>query len=274
LHPLLPASGHGWGLAIFPLLAAVIALVFAFALVQRLARRWRWHEAVWTVALLMYAAASLATTFGVAGGWTTNEYRVYWLLGAVLNVPFLALGEAYLLFRRRVYAHALLVALVVISLVATIVVWTSSVNPAELAASLPLGNSAWRQSRTPYHLRWLSWIGYIALVVGLVWSARTMGSSPELRSRTGGVLVIALGATIVAIGSGVGAGLDVVPLFAIGLAAGIAVMFWGFLLSSRPTRQPVSVESIGPASLPKKNERRPQGRRPPLHGSRRHETGS
>jgi len=247
LHPLLPASGHGWGLAIFPLLAAVIALVFAFALVQRLARRWRWHEAVWTVALLMYSAASLATTLGVAGGWTTNEYRVYWLLGAVLNVPFLAQGEAYLILRRRAVAHALLVVLVALSVVAAIVVWTSPVNPEELARALPLGNQAWQESRLPYHLRWLSWIGYIALVVGLFWSARTMGSSPELRSRTGGVLVIALGATIVAIGSGVGAGLDVVPLFAIGLAAGIAVMFWGFLLSSRPMRQSVSAESISSA---------------------------
>jgi hypothetical protein len=239
-----PSPGHGWGLAVFPLLAAVIAFAFAFALTRRLARRWRWHEAVWAVALLMYAAASLATTLGVANGWTTNEYRVYWLLGAVLNVPFLAQGEAYLLFRRSAIGHVLLVALIAISLVATIVVWTTSVNPAELAESLPLGNRAWSQSRTPYHLRWLSWIGYVALVLGLVWSARTMGSNPDLRGRTAGVLVIALGATIVAIGSGVGAGLDVVPVFAIGLAAGIAVMFWGFLLSSRPAAQRASTDPV------------------------------
>jgi hypothetical protein len=241
-----PASGNGWGLAIFPLVAAAVALAFALALARRLAHRWRWHEAVWAVALVMYAVASLATTLGVANGWTTNEYRLFWLLGAVLNVPFLAQGEAYLLFRRRAYAHALLVALVAIGVVATVVVWTSSVNPVELAESLPLGNRAWRESRTPYHLRWLSWIGYVGLLVGLAWSAGRMGSNPQLRSRTGGVLVIALGATIVAIGSGVGAGLGVVPLFAIGLAAGIAVMFWGFLLSSRPS-QPASARSTSSA---------------------------
>jgi hypothetical protein len=239
------AEGHGWGLAVFPLLAAVISLAFAAALARRLAAKWRPHEAVWAVALLMYAVASLAAAVGVANGWTANEYRLYWLFGAVLNVPFLALGEAYLLFRRRIYAHALLVALVGISLLATIVVFTSSVHADELAKALPIGNEAWRESsfggggsRLPYHLRWLSWIGYVALVAGLVWSARVMGSSPELRTRTAGVLVIALGATVVAIGSGVGAGLNVVPLFAIALAAGIAVMFWGFLLSSRPARRP------------------------------------
>jgi hypothetical protein len=235
-------EGHGWGLAVFPLLAAAISLAFAAALARRLAAKWRPHEAVWAVALLMYAVASLAAAVGVATGWTANEYRLYWLFGAVLNVPFLALGEAYLLFRRRIYVHALLVALVAISVVAAIVVWTSSANAGELAKALPLGDKAWRVSRLPYHLRWLSWIGYVALVAGLVWSARVMGSSPQLRTRTAGVLVIALGATVVAIGSGVGAGLNVVPLFAIALALGIAIMFWGFILSSRPARRPVAAD--------------------------------
>jgi hypothetical protein len=237
-------EAHGWGLAIFPLLAATIALAFALVLARRLAAKWRPHEAVWAVALLMYAVASLAAALGVANGWTADEYRLYWLFGAVLNVPYLALGEAYLLIRRRAAAHALLVTMVVISVVAVIVVWTSTVNLAELTKALPLGNRAWQESRLPYHLRWLSWIGYIALVGGLVWSARTMGASPALRSRTGGILIIALGATIVAIGSGVGAGLDVVPLFAIALAAGIAVMFWGFVLSSRPASPPLSERTV------------------------------
>jgi hypothetical protein len=231
--------GRGWGLAVFPLLAAAVALAFAAVLARRLAARWRPHEAVWAVALLMYATASLAAALGVANGWTADEYRLYWLFGAVLNVPYLAQGEAYLLVRRRRIARVLLVVLVALSVAATIIVWTASVNGAELSKALPLGNRAWQASRLPYHLRWLSWIGYIALVGGLVWSARTMGASAELRSRTGGILIIALGATIVAIGSGVGAGLDVVPLFAIALAAGIAVMFWGFILSSRPSARPV-----------------------------------
>jgi hypothetical protein len=237
-------AGQGWGLALFPLLAAAVALAFAVVLVRRLASRWRPHEAVWAVALLMYAIASLAGALGVANGWTPNEYRVYWLFGAVLNVPYLAQGEAYLLVRRRRIAHVLLVILVALSVAATIMVWASSVNASELAKALPLGNKAWQASRLPYHLRWLSWIGYIALVGGLVWSARTMGASAELRSRTGGILIIALGATIVAIGSGVGAGLDVVPLFAVALAAGIAVMFWGFVLSSRPAPRSLSERTV------------------------------
>ena len=43
------------------------------------------------------------------------------------------------------------------------------------------------------------------------------------------------GATVVAVGSGVGAGFHVVPLFSVSLAAGIAVMYWGFLEASGPS---------------------------------------
>jgi hypothetical protein len=49
-----------------------------------------------------------------------------------------------------------------------------------------------------------------------------------------GTFGIAMGATIVAIGSGIGAAFDVVPLFSVSLAAGIAVMFWGFIQATRP----------------------------------------
>jgi hypothetical protein len=52
-------------------------------------------------------------------------------------------------------------------------------------------------------------------------------------------MAIAMGATIVAVGSGVGAGFDIVPLFSVSLAAGITVMYLGFLLSQRPVVLPL-----------------------------------
>src|ERR671929_62371 len=52
------------------------------------------------IALAMYGIASLAVVAGVAAGWTRGEFLLYWALGAVLNVPFLAAGELVLLFHR------------------------------------------------------------------------------------------------------------------------------------------------------------------------------
>jgi hypothetical protein len=67
-----------------------------------------------------------------------------------------------------------------------------------------------------------------------------MRGRPELRDRTVGTLWVGIGATVVAIGSGVGAGLNVVPLFAVGLAVGIAAMFWGFLRAGRRSAAPAT----------------------------------
>ena len=49
----------------------------------------------------MYAAASVAAVIGVLHHWTPFVFGLYWAVGAVLNVPFLAAGELQLLARNR-----------------------------------------------------------------------------------------------------------------------------------------------------------------------------
>src|SRR5947209_6024645 len=112
------AVGHGWGLAVFPLGAAVVAAVFSGQLTVRFIARHRPHGGVWVIALAMYAVASFAMFLGVVRGWTIAEYRVYWLFGAVLNVPYLFAGEVYLLSRTRLVGHIVVAVLVVLSILA------------------------------------------------------------------------------------------------------------------------------------------------------------
>jgi hypothetical protein len=235
------AAGHGWGLAVFPLVAATIALVFAALLARQLLRRWRWHEAAWLLALLMFAAASAAMFFGVARGWRTSDFRLYWLFGAVLNVPFLFAGEVYLLSPMRRAGHLFSVLLLAASGFAAWKVWTAAVHAGPLVASLPLGKDVFGDGSLPYRLaQYYSLPTYFLLLAGLVWSVLQMQGKRELKNRAEGTFGIAIGATIVAIGSGIGAAFHVVPLFSVSLAAGIAVMFWGFLRASRPGRRPVA----------------------------------
>jgi hypothetical protein len=234
-------TGHGWALAIFPLAAAVIALAFAAVLAGRVADRWRPHEAVWVLALLMYAVASGAMFLGVLQGWTPFDFRVYWLFGAVLNVPFLLAGEAYLLAPRRAVAHAFLIVLVGLSVLAAVAVIGADVHRVPLSRSLPLGKDVFGDGSLPYRLaQYYSLPAYFLLLAGLVWSALQMKGKPGLRDRVAGTFGIAAGATIVAVGSGIGAAYHVVPLFSVALAAGIAVMFWGFLRVSRRSARPVA----------------------------------
>lgn len=222
---------------VFPLVAAAIALAFAILLARQFAARRRPYQALWAIALFMYAAASAALFLGVLRGWTPTVYRAYWLFGAVLNVPFLAQGQMLLLVRNRAVTSALSILLLFLTAFAVARVRTAPLAPGELAKDLPLGKDVFGDGSLPYRLSQLyAYPAYFLLLGGSAWSAWRMRERPELRDRAAGAALIAVGATIVAVGSGVGAGLDVVPVFSIGLAAGIAVMFLGFLRASRPRR--------------------------------------
>jgi hypothetical protein len=116
---------------------------------------------------------------------------------------------------------------------------TADLDLGALTKDLPLGKDAFAHDVLPYRLSQLyAYPAYVFLLLGCAWSVWRMRGKPELRDRELGTVGIAAGATVVAIGSGVGAGLDVVPLFSIGLALGIAIMFWGFLRASRPAPAP------------------------------------
>lgn len=224
---------------VFPLAAALVSLAFAALLGRQFVARRRPYQAIWAVALLMYAAASFALFLGVQGGWSTAGYRVYWLFGAVLNVPYLALGELYLLVKNRKVNDVLLVLLLFATAFVASRVRTGNIDVSALAKDLPLGKDAFANDTLPYRLsQFYAYPAYLFLLGGSVWSAWKMRGRAELHDRYLGTLGIAIGATIVAIGSGVGAGLNVVPVFSVGLAAGIAVMFWGFLRASRPGAPP------------------------------------
>ena len=96
---------------VFPLAAAIVALAFAASLARRFARSRRLHLAMWSAALVMYAIASLAVAIGALAGWSRSLFEIYWILGAVLNVPLLAAGEVHLLRRGQVLDIAVWVVL-------------------------------------------------------------------------------------------------------------------------------------------------------------------
>jgi hypothetical protein len=219
---------------VFPLAAALVAVLFSAALVRRYAARRQSYEVIWALALLMYAAASLAVAFGVANGWTSGEFRIYWALGAVLNVPFLAQGELDLLIPGRVVRWALYVLLAFISAYTIAVVRTAEIHTAALTQDLPSGKEVFGDGTAAYRLPQLIAIpAYLVLVGGTLWSAWRLRGRPELRDRFLGTLLIAFGATIIAGFGSAFAALGHLAPFSISLLVGIALMFIGFLRATR-----------------------------------------
>jgi hypothetical protein len=243
---------------VFPSVAAIVAFAFAGALARQFVRRRRSYQALWCAALLMYGVASAAVALGAANGWTSGEFRVYWALGAVLNVPFLAQGELDLLVPNRTARSVLYVVLAFVTAYTIARVRTAAVDPVALAERLPSGKEVFGDGTPAHRLPQLVSIpAYLVLVGGTLWSAWRMRGRAELRDRLRGTVLIAIGATVIAVfGSAFAAqprfaGLSLESLggqllwFSVALLAGITIMFWGFLRASRsssgsPTRTSVT----------------------------------
>jgi hypothetical protein len=231
-----------WAMWAVPLVASGVAFVFAGLLGRRWLASRQPFELFWVVALAMYGVASLALTIGVASGWTRLTFDLYWALGACLNVPFLAAGELALLVRRRWVPAALWIVLVFLIAWTVAVLRAAEVDATALAQQLPAGREVFGPSTPAQRLpSYMAYPAYAILVAGALWSAWKMRGRPELKDRFVGTLLIALGATIVAAGSGFAAG-GLLVGFTLTLVAGISVMFWGFLRAAR-RRAPVPTAS-------------------------------
>jgi hypothetical protein len=226
---------------VFPLLAALVALAFASVLGRRYVQRRRTYEGFWAVALVMYAVASGAVALGAFDGWTSGEFRVYWALGAVLNVPFLAQGELDLLIRNRGVRWALYAVLAFVTAYTIARVRTAPIDARALLDDLPSGKEVFGDGTPAHRLPQLISIpAYVVLVVGAIWSAWRMRGRPDLRDRFAGTLTIAVGATVIAGFGSAFAALGLLLGFSISLLAGIGAMFLGFRRAARPARDPVT----------------------------------
>jgi MFS family permease len=224
----------------FPLAASIISAAFGVHLLVRFGRRGQLFEGLWGVAMLMYAIASGALLLGILGEWSSAEFRAYWLFGAVLNVPYLAVGEAYLLLRQQWIAHALLVLVLAATAWAASEVRTAALDASVLREEFFSGRDVLGEDSTSLLLaRIYSFSGYGVLALGALWSAFQMRGRPDLRNRFYGTLLVVLGATVVAAGAAFAAAANFAG-FSVTLAAGVAVMYWGFLTATqrRPAPAP------------------------------------
>lgn len=221
---------------ILPLAAALVAFAFAGFLVRRSAGRSPLpHQLLWAVALVMYGAASLAVALGAANDWSRSEFLVYWALGAVLNVPFLAAGEVVLLVRHPAVLALAVLALIAVSVITFVELGDAPVRVDALREALPSGKEVFGDGSPAHRLPQLISIpSYLILVAGALWSAWRMRGRPELKGRFTGTLLVVVGATVTAVAGSILAAAGALVAFSVVLLAGVSLMFWGFLRASRP----------------------------------------
>jgi hypothetical protein len=221
---------------VFPAVAALVSAIFAIQLLRRYAGRKRLPQLAWGIAMTMYALASLAVAGGISGGWDPTLYRIYYLFGALLNVPYLALGSVALLGKRALSALALLVVLAATVYAAAKVASTSTISSALATEQIPRGKDTWADQSVPRLASMYSISAYVVVLLvtfgtSTKHAARRIGTERARANR-----LIAVGVTIVAIGSTALTRVGRGSAFSIALAAGVVVMFLGFRTATRAPR--------------------------------------
>ena len=219
--------------------ASVVAVAFTLSTFERwLARREPYHLA-WTVAFALFTAAALCLWWGAADRWTGLLFRLFYLFGAIVNVPVLALGTVYLVGTRRQGERAAVAVIAFCSLSAGVLMaspWRHAVPPQRL----PQGSEVF--GPLPRVLAALgSGVGAVIVVAGAAWSAwRDRRRTPANALIVAGTLVLGAGGIL---NSAVGA----MNAFALSLLAGVVLLFVGFLIATGARDEEASRPSPGEA---------------------------
>jgi hypothetical protein len=222
--------------------ATLLSTAFMLCTLERWLARRKPHELMWTISLAMFALGSLALWAGAAVGWGEWSFKAFYLFGAILNVPFLALGTVYLLADRRTGDIATAVVSLLAAFAAGIVVAAPVVGLIEPDV-LPQGSAVFGVGpRIGAAVG--SGVAALVIIAGALWSAWNLWRHRRDRApRPGAVsparlalanVLIAIGTMVLGAGGVLNSVADAMNAFAISLVCGIALIFAGFLLTNAP----------------------------------------
>jgi hypothetical protein len=207
--------------------AGITATIFAFDLWRDYRRRPRPHIAAYAAGMTLFATATWCLFIGVTFGWSGPVYRLFFLFGAVLNIPLLALGSMFLVVGRR-SGHVMTIAIGAIAAISTTLTFTV---PFEKA--LPEGGIPHDMFATGFGPRLFAVIGgaagaTILMILALVSLFRFWRK--DRRIVWGNALILA--GTIAAAWGGTGLALGEAGGFAVSLLLAVSFIWAGYRVAS------------------------------------------
>jgi hypothetical protein len=212
--------------------AALVALAFAFSTFERWLAGHKRHELAWSGALGLFVVAAGALAAGAGLGWDGPIFRLFYLFGAILNVPFLALGTAYLLWGKRT-GDRIALAFGLAGAFAVGVVVTAPFRAPIPADTLVQGSHVF--GVLPRVLAGVASAGGAVLILaGAAWSIIRRRQARAVVSNG----LIAVGTLALGASGLFNSVFDAMSAFAVSLLVGITVIFAGFLVAT--TAPPVT----------------------------------
>ena len=225
--------------------AAVVSSEFAADLWWSHRRRPRPHAVAWATAMTLYAIATWALVVGLASGWSDTIFRVFFLFGAIANIPLLALGSIMLTSSEKAARRATVVVIAFLGLAT----WITMAAPAvgEIAGvGIPEGSQVFEAGMTeidgaplPSPRTFAAVAGGVGTLVVVSLAIRSIVRLRRTNPRIalGNVLIIlgilapATGGSLTALGENGG--------FALSLLAGAVLLWAGYRIATGRTVSPV-----------------------------------
>ena len=223
--------------------ATLVAVAFATSTFERWLDRHRPHELAWAIALSLFSAGAFCLWLGASSGWTLPVFRAFYLFGAVVNVPLLALGTVYLLGGRAAGNRAALVVGAFAAFAAGVILVAPAL-PITDAGALPQGSDVF--GALPRVLAAVaSGGGALVVLAGAVWSAWRLRHGRRLWAN----VVIAAGTLVLGASGLLNSVLGQMEAFAVTLAVGVSILYAGFLLAVTPARRrpPLATPAAAPS---------------------------
>jgi hypothetical protein len=212
-------------------LATAIATVFAQATGVRWSHSKAPHQGAWTFALALFALASAALATGASTEWDEGAFRIFYLFGAILTVPWLALGTIYLLYGQTIGNRVRTVLLVFTGLAIGVMLASPIHGTIAPDGGIPVGKDHF--GVLPRALAGAaSGLGAIVVFAGAAWSAIRFARKRDSGALVAGNTLIALGVLVLSSGGLLQGVVGQDESFVISLAAGIAVIYAGFAVAS------------------------------------------
>lgn len=231
--------------AVASLLAGVIATLFCADLVRRYRVSPSPHTAAYAAGIGFFALATWALFLGTATGWTSASYRTFFLFGAIVNIPVLALGSMFLVVGRRA-GHLMLMLLFPFFAIALPMTVAQPFDAGALPdGGVPSGRDLWLEMFGP---RLWAAIGggmgaTIIIVLALVSLVRFHRKNPRLvlgnLAIVAGTLAASTGGTILALGLDWG--------FAASLLVAVTLIWAGYRIASGARRRKPAAEPVSPS---------------------------
>jgi hypothetical protein len=209
------------------LFAALAATVFAVDLWLDYQQRPRPHIAAYGTGMTMFALATWAFFIGLSFGWTGPVYRTFYLFGAILNIPYLALGSMFLVVGKR-SGHVMAIALAAFTAISV-----------TLTATVPFANPL-PESGVPHEIfaegfgpRLFAIIGGAAgttILVVLAGVSIVRFWKKNRRIVWGNLLILA--GTLAAASGGTGLALGESSAFAVSLLVAVSLIWAGYKVAS------------------------------------------